>query len=186
VIEYWPSWLGAFALASIAVGFRAVHGRPLGVSGLVARILEPRKSGLRGSEDAIREALLKATRARFGDAMDADQKIDSADRGPLPWSYGTTFVAFLFLGGLFSQLSRGGGFSAGLGSEFESVVGRGLLAGVALLGGGFLVGFGTRMAGGCTSGHGLNGCAELQPASLLATVAFFGAAVAISFLLGAA
>lgn len=52
-----------------------------------------------------------------------------------------------------------------------------------LFGGGLLIGFGTRWAGGCTSGHGLNGCARLQPASLLSTAAFFGSGVAVSFLL---
>ncbi len=39
--------------------------------------------------------------------------------------------------------------------------------------GGFLVGFGTRYAGGCTSGHGLTGTALLQPASIVALISFF-------------
>lgn len=39
--------------------------------------------------------------------------------------------------------------------------------------GGFLVGFGTRYAGGCTSGHAISGMSNLQPASLLAVVGFF-------------
>jgi hypothetical protein len=39
--------------------------------------------------------------------------------------------------------------------------------------GGFMVGFGTRYAGGCTSGHGLTGTALLQPASFVALFAFF-------------
>ena len=52
-----------------------------------------------------------------------------------------------------------------------------------LVGAGVMVGFGTRMAGGCSSGHGLSGCSRLQPGSLLGTAAFFGAAVAVSFLL---
>jgi len=42
-----------------------------------------------------------------------------------------------------------------------------------LVGGGFLVGFGTSYAGGCTSGHGISGVADLQPASMIALVAFF-------------
>lgn len=56
---------------------------------------------------------------------------------------------------------------------------------LALFGGGALVGFGTSMAGGCTSGHGLVGCARLQPASLVVTAAFFGTAVAVTFALSA-
>jgi uncharacterized membrane protein YedE/YeeE len=49
--------------------------------------------------------------------------------------------------------------------------------------GGVLVGFGTRLAGGCSSGHGLSGCGRLRPVSILATAVFFGAAVLVSFLL---
>jgi uncharacterized membrane protein YedE/YeeE len=39
--------------------------------------------------------------------------------------------------------------------------------------GGFLVGFGTRWANGCTSGHSITGLANLQWPSLLATTGFF-------------
>lgn len=39
--------------------------------------------------------------------------------------------------------------------------------------GGFMVGFGARYAGGCTSGHAISGISDLQPASLLAVVGFF-------------
>jgi uncharacterized membrane protein YedE/YeeE len=39
--------------------------------------------------------------------------------------------------------------------------------------GGFLVGFGARYAGGCTSGHAISGLANLQLPSLLAVLGFF-------------
>lgn len=42
-----------------------------------------------------------------------------------------------------------------------------------IVGGGFLVGFGTAYAGGCTSGHGISGLAVLERASLLAVAGFF-------------
>ena len=38
--------------------------------------------------------------------------------------------------------------------------------------GGFLVGFGTRWAGGCTSGHAIMGLSNLQVPSLIATICF--------------
>jgi uncharacterized protein len=38
--------------------------------------------------------------------------------------------------------------------------------------GGFLVGFGTRYAGGCTSGHAIMGLSNLQIPSLIATISF--------------
>ena len=43
---------------------------------------------------------------------------------------------------------------------------------VMMMGGGFLVGFGTRYAGGCTSGHSIMGIANLQLPSLIATISF--------------
>lgn len=53
-------------------------------------------------------------------------------------------------------------------------LGRAGLSGlVIIVVGGFLVGFGTRWAGGCTSGHSISGLANLQLPSLVATAAFF-------------
>ena len=39
--------------------------------------------------------------------------------------------------------------------------------------GGFLVGFGTRWAGGCTSGHAISGLSNFQLPSLIAVIGFF-------------
>ena len=47
---------------------------------------------------------------------------------------------------------------------------RGLLI---IVGGGFLIGFGTAYAGGCTSGHAIAGLADLQLPSLVAVAGFF-------------
>ncbi len=48
------------------------------------------------------------------------------------------------------------------------------LRGILLIAvGGFLVGFGTRYAEGCTSGHSIHGIATFQRASLVATLSFF-------------
>jgi uncharacterized membrane protein YedE/YeeE len=50
--------------------------------------------------------------------------------------------------------------------------------------GGFLIGFGTRYARGCTSGHGIFGISSLQWTSLLATISFFiGGIVCSHFIL---
>lgn len=43
---------------------------------------------------------------------------------------------------------------------------------VLMVAGGFLVGFGTRYAGGCTSGHSIMGLSNLQMPSLIATICF--------------
>lgn len=57
---------------------------------------------------------------------------------------------------------------------------RGLLL---MVGGGFLVGFGTAYAGGCTSGHGVLGLASFQLASLLAVAGFFGGGLLCTYLI---
>ena len=48
---------------------------------------------------------------------------------------------------------------------------------------GLLVGFGTRLGSGCTSGHGVCGLSRLSPRSLVATLAFMGAGVVPVFLI---
>ncbi len=52
-----------------------------------------------------------------------------------------------------------------------------------VVGGGFLVGFGTAYAGGCTSGHGISGIADLQPASFVALLGFFAGGIVGTFVL---
>ena len=46
---------------------------------------------------------------------------------------------------------------------------------------GFLVGFGTAYAGGCTSGHAIAGLADRQVASLIAVCGFFGGGLAATY-----
>jgi uncharacterized protein len=50
---------------------------------------------------------------------------------------------------------------------------------IVVAGAGLLVGFGTRLANGCTSGHGVCGIARLSPRSITATVVFMAAAIAV-------
>lgn len=52
-----------------------------------------------------------------------------------------------------------------------------------LLIGGLLVGFGTRYAGGCTSGHAITGLSNLQMPSLIAVIGFFVGGLLMSWLL---
>ena len=48
--------------------------------------------------------------------------------------------------------------------------------------GGFLVGFGTRYAGGCTSGHSIMGLSGMQLPSLIATISFFVGGIITTYL----
>lgn len=105
-----------------------------------------------------------------------------------------TFVVGILLGGVVAVQFLGGGGPTGMSTatqtdlqslgltDFSGLVppelfrwsslatGPGF---VAIVMGGFLVGFGARYAGGCTSGHGITGMATLQVPSLIAVVGFF-------------
>ena len=49
--------------------------------------------------------------------------------------------------------------------------------------GGLLVGFGSRYAGGCTSGHAISGLSDLQLPSLIAVIGFFIGGLLMTFVL---
>jgi len=49
--------------------------------------------------------------------------------------------------------------------------------------GGFLVGFGSRYAGGCTSGHAISGLADFQGPSLVAVIGFFAGGLIVTHLI---
>jgi len=55
------------------------------------------------------------------------------------------------------------------------------IAPVAMIVGGFIVGFGTRMGNGCTSGHGVCGLGRLSTRSLVAVILFLGASFVTVF-----
>lgn len=58
-----------------------------------------------------------------------------------------------------------------------------LLSGpLMLVAAGVLVGFGTKLGSGCTSGHGVCGLARLSPRSVLATIVFMGFGIATVYI----
>ncbi|MFN4285742.1 MAG: YeeE/YedE family protein [Lacibacter sp.] len=52
-----------------------------------------------------------------------------------------------------------------------------------IAGGGFLVGFGARYAGGCTSGHAISGLSALQLPSLIAVIGFFAGGLFVTYVI---
>ena len=93
----------------------------------------------------------------------------SSKAGNMVWRL--AFVAGLMLGALAYVLASGGPLTVNV-----------LASPPAILIGGLLVGFGTRMGSGCTSGHGLCGLALLSRRSVVATAVFFGVAMVTVFL----
>ena len=86
-----------------------------------------------------------------------------------------------------SELSELGFANAGqsyVPSEIFSIDSVLSLKGFAILiGAGFMVGFGARYAGGCTSGHAITGLSSLQLPSLLAVIGFFAGGLIMTWFL---
>jgi hypothetical protein len=194
----WPWWLGGLALGGCAVGFLRVTGMPLGVSrsyGRLADAMVDRESAAReaalSDSEALEAALRAATAAEFGEAAlseheQASQPKQQKPAGLVPWTAHLTFLLMVIVGGAVTSLLRGGWKPAfDLGPEHTAIFGSGIGLAVTLFAAGTLVGFGTRMGAGCTSGHGLSGCSRGQVGSMVGTASFFAAGVAVSFLLGA-
>lgn len=90
--------------------------------------------------------------------------------GDVAWR--ALFVVGLILGGLLAFAVSPSAFTAGVAP----------LAVVSVAG--VLVGFGTRVGNGCTSGHGVCGISRLSPRSLAATVTFIAAGAVTVFVTG--
>lgn len=86
------------------------------------------------------------------------------------------FAAGLVLGGVLSAALAGGWAPiTDLGMWDTVIAGGPVLKTLWLFGGGLLIGFGTRLANGCTSGHGIFGLSNFEPASIVAVAMFMGA-----------
>jgi uncharacterized membrane protein YedE/YeeE len=81
------------------------------------------------------------------------------------------FLAGLFAGGLLLRILLPGAFDFGIIRPLPLLTVAGLL-----------VGFGTRLGSGCTSGHGVCGVSRLSPRSLVATGTFIVAGALVVFL----
>ena len=81
------------------------------------------------------------------------------------------FVAGLLLGAFVYMLATGGALLVRIEASLPIVVVAGLL-----------VGFGTRLGSGCTSGHGVSGLARFSKRSIVATSVFMGAGIVTVFL----
>lgn len=88
-----------------------------------------------------------------------------APSGP-PRALAVAFIAGLPLGALLTSA-----FLNGIKAQFPA-------SPLALIVAGLLVGFGTRLGSGCTSGHGVCGLSRLSPRSLLATAVFMASGFA--------
>lgn len=97
-------------------------------------------------------------------------------QGPGRWRL--IFLAGLLAGGFASALSTGGWRPFWDMGMFDMTFGWGPFGKtVWVFIGGLLIGLGTRIAGGCTSGHGIFGLSNFERASLVATLSFMIAGI---------
>lgn len=93
------------------------------------------------------------------------------------------FLIGIALGGAGFAIVTGGPDFHGYGWLTASLHGSDqvLIAPILVLAG-VLIGYGAKLAGGCTSGNGLSGTAMLSPAALTATATFFATAIIVTFI----
>jgi uncharacterized membrane protein YedE/YeeE len=107
-------------------------------------------------------------------------------RGPLlatrPWRL--PFIVGLLLGGVISAV-LGGGWEPtwDLGRLDDQLAMGPVGKSIWMFVGGLFIGFGTRLAGGCTSGHGIFGMSNFEWPSLVATISFMLGGILVTQLL---
>jgi hypothetical protein len=183
--EFWPWWWGGLAMGGIATLYPLLSGRLLGVSSAFGALFE-RREPARAKLSELEAALLAETEAEFG-----PQPVVADGRGRPALArlraeadrFRPLFLLGIILGGLLVSAIRGRfAVTHTLGSEFDVRYGSfGLLPALVLLGSGVMIGIGTRLAGGCTSGHGISGVARAQPGSLLTTAVFWCTALVVAW-----
>ena len=105
-----------------------------------------------------------------------------AIRGSNSWRL--PLLGGLVPGGVISALMTGGWDATWALGVFDEEIGWNAGGKVVwMFAGGLLIGFGTRLAGGCTSGHGIFGMANLELPSIVATVSFMAAGIVTGNLL---
>ena len=158
-MTYWAWWIGGLALAAVGLLHWVVLGRLMSVS------------------------------SRFTGIVDRGRRVEPEGGGSAsePLGRHAAFFGGVIAGGLVASMVSGSfAITMAPGASFARLFGASeLVTALVLGGGGVLVGIGTRMARGCTSGHGLCGVARLERGSLLATAAFFGTGVVVSIAMGA-
>jgi hypothetical protein len=207
--EYWPGWVSGVVLAGLIVAYFWITGRLVSSSGRVSVLMDRLRHGPQPTLDASREELAEALRLAtieaFGQsAVEASEQpkqqqgtahersassegssegsSKTRPRADVTWLGHLAFLIGIIIGGRVSRPTAPLVWTLGEG-VWTGIVSDAALPYVLLFAG-VLVGFGTRMAGGCPIGHGLCGMARGQAGSWASGLSFFAAGVALAFALG--
>ena len=164
-IRTWPGWVAGPLVGLYVVAFFYFRRRNLGASSGFPAVLER----LRGQDGLNWSQPNDPLRLPF------DPR-DQAPQWRIWWLLGLLAAGFCCY--LLGADGTGGWQLPGLEAAFPhwSAWAK---AGVLFLGG-ILIGFGTRMSGGCTSGHAIFGISQRQLPSLGATAVFFSVGMAVA------
>lgn len=204
VAEFWPGWVSGVVLSVLIVAYFWITGRLLSSSGRVTVIVDRLRYGAQPEPDAtpdeLAEALRLASIEAFGASAVEEARLRSSaeqaapqhalpstaeavrvrPRANVTWVGHLAFLFGLVIGGRVAQPFAPLAWSLG-DRVWAGIVPSSALPYVLLLAG-VLVGFGTRMAGGCPIGHGLCGMARGQAGSWASGIAFFAGGVALTWL----
>lgn len=111
------------------------------------------------------------------------QTIKAARRDTDTVSWRVWYFGGIFVGGALATILGPGievrrGYDALFGAGWSSPV-----VAVVVLAGAIVMGYGARMAGGCTSGHGICGTAQRSAASWATTATFMATAIVVTFVI---
>ncbi|HEX2735874.1 MAG TPA: YeeE/YedE thiosulfate transporter family protein [Polyangiaceae bacterium] len=200
-MTYWSWWVSGTALAAVMLLHWLLTRRLMAVSGRVTALVDRVRHGAHEDPGLSHEELIRAIQEATALEFDTLPTADSSEavatsedeaaptsgfvpsvpqERPRTLASHGLFLGAIVVGGFVAALQTGRFHLRGLDTVSLQPLGGGPTLGLLLIGGA-LVGFGTRMAGGCTSGHGLCGTSRFQPGSLLATACFFGAGIVTSF-----
>lgn len=172
-VQPWPWWVAGPLIGAYAVIFFVFARRNLGASSSFPAAIE----ALRGTDDPAHVDL-----SRPDDPLLLPKEArDPAPRWRVWWMGGLILAGALHwaLGGQGTGEPHLPGFA-----ETFGVLPLWMELGILGLGG-VLIGFGTRMSGGCTSGHAIFGISQRQLPSVYATCTFFAVGMATTFIIRA-
>jgi uncharacterized protein len=142
----------------------ALAGAAIAATTLVLLFVANRRLGISSGLEDICSLVLRAPYFRRDEVLAREWRLP--------------FLGGLVLGGFLSAALATGWTPTWALGRFDAVVGAGHLAKIAwMFAGGLLIGFGTRLANGCTSGHGIFGLSNFEFPSLVATVTFMAAGI---------
>jgi uncharacterized protein len=200
-VDMWPGWVGGAAISGVALVMLLARNRQLSVSFCYGYAIDRVSDWVESfaSKPAPHPALPMPSSFPMPSSLPIISSLPMPSKAALARpaarniepSWSMVFLAGILLGGVMagvlSRLASGGSLALDFDYPgFDALWKLGPYAKAGLLfAGGLLVGFGTRMAGGCTSGHAIMGAPALQKTSILAMCVFMGTGIGTTWLLHA-